>query len=241
MSSDTKEKRQPVPYISFKTFISFVESIHGKVPIQIDASILRHLSGTARSQLLSALKFLGLVNTDGIVEDSLKRLADAYNGPEWKTALSAVIMGAYGPVLAELDLKGATPGLLRDRFRTNGGVDGGTVDSALRFFVSALQQAGIEFSPHLIVRQRAPRGSGVARKRTGATTGARSADDTGYDDANAEAQEKEGMFKIPLAAVALEGTIILPDGISGHQWETINEFVKTVIALRQRTQVSAEE
>src|SRR5271167_4302785 len=148
MATDTQEKKAPTPYISWKTFTSFIASIHGKVPAQIDPSILRNMSGTVRSQLLSALKFLELVDADGITQDSLKKLADAYNGEQWKTALAQFLRHSYRKVIGDLNLDTATPAMLRERFRSNGGVDGGTVDLALRFYLIGLKEADVKFSDH---------------------------------------------------------------------------------------------
>src|ERR1700683_3690614 len=125
MADDANSKALSAPYISWKTFTAFLASIHGKVPAQIDTSILRNMSGTARSQLQSALKFLKLIDTDGITQDSLKKLADAYNGEQWKVALAPFLTQAYGKVIGDLNLLTATPAMLRDRFKNNGGVEGG--------------------------------------------------------------------------------------------------------------------
>ena len=93
--SGFEEKRPPVPYISWKTFIAFVANMRNKVPIQIDSSVLQSMSGTARSQLLSALRFLDLIETDGTVKDSLHELADSYNTENWKPELRKLISHAY--------------------------------------------------------------------------------------------------------------------------------------------------
>lgn len=115
MPNDTQEKKAPAPYISWKTFTSFISNITNKVPAQIDSSILRNMSGTARSQLLSALRFLDLIDADGITQDSLKKLADAYNG-DWKGVLAQFLHHSYKKVVGDLNLDTATPAMLRERF-----------------------------------------------------------------------------------------------------------------------------
>ena len=98
-----------------------------------------------------------LIDADGTTQDSLKKLADAYNGEQWKPALAIFLCHSYGKVVGDLNLETATPAMLRQRFQNNGSVEGGTIDMALRFYLSALKEADVKFSDHLVVRQRAER------------------------------------------------------------------------------------
>jgi hypothetical protein len=221
MATDAQDKKQPAPYISWKTFNAFIASIHGKVPAQIDSSILRNMSGTARSQLLSALKFLDLIDTDGTTRDSLKKLAEVYNGEQWKPALVNFLRGAYAKVVGDLNLNTATPAMLRERFRNNGSVDGGTVDLAVRFYLSALKEAGVPFSDHLVVRQRAPKGSGTRKRRDN-------------DPDLLEDDEGPDTFRITWEVLELRGGVSLPKDIELPQWKTISDYVETMLGFRIR-------
>ncbi len=49
MENGAKEKKSAVPYIPFKTFTSFLANMKGKLPDQIDASVLLNMSGTAEA------------------------------------------------------------------------------------------------------------------------------------------------------------------------------------------------
>jgi hypothetical protein len=189
---------------------------------------LRNLSGTARSQLLSTLKFLELIDADGITQDSLKKLADVYNGEHWKPALGQFLRHAYKKVVGDLNLETATPAMLRERFRVNGGVDGGTVDLALRFYLSGLKDADIKFSDHLVVRQRAPKGSGTRKRGTKAT-------ETTRDDAD-EIQIPEGTFEIPFGVLGISGSAFLPEDFLPEQWDAVSAYVKMVLGYRLQAQ-----
>jgi len=228
MATDAQEKKPSTPYISWKTFTSFIASIHGKVPAQIDPSILRNMSGTARSQLLSTLKFLELVDADGITKDSLKKLADVYNGEQWKPALAEFLRHSYKKVIGDLNLESATPAMLRERFRINGGVDGGTVDLALRFYLSALKEADVKFSEHLIVRQRAPKGSGTRKRASTKATDTREDDD--------DIVIPEGTFEVSFSVLGIAGSAYLPEDLSSEQWEAVSNYVKMVLGYRQQAQ-----
>ena len=228
MANDTQQKIQSAPYISWKTFTSFLSSIRGKVPAQIDPSILRNMSGTARSQLLSALKFLDLVDADGITQDSLRKLADVYNEEQWKSALAQFLRHAYKKVIGDLNLDTATPTMLRERFRNNGGVDGGTVDLALRFYLSALKEADIKFSEHLVMRQRAPKGSGTRKRGSGKSS------PVPNDDI--EVELADGTFEVSFEVLGLPGSAILQEELSAEQWDAISAYVKMIIGYRQQAQ-----
>lgn len=227
METGTKEKRPPTPYIPFRTFTSFIANMHGKVPIQIDASVLTTMSGTARSQLLSALRSLDLIETDGTVKDSLKQLSDAYNTENWKPELRKLLNRAYARVLNGINITAATPAMLRDRFKNFGGVEGKTIDSAIRFYLGALKEAEVPFSSHLVVRQRAPRGSVPRRRAAPRGTGALEEE---------ELEIADGMFEVSLSILGVNGKLLLPEDLSPEQWKAINEYVTMVIGLRQRTQ-----
>ena len=146
-TNNPKQKHRPLLILHGKP--SQVSSgIFKVVPAQIDASVLKSLSGTARSQLLSALRFMHLIDGDGIPSEGLKKLADAVSTPEWSTKLAEFLTEAYKPIIKGLDLKTATPKMLAESFKKFGGVEGGTVELALRFFLIGMKEAGVELSPY---------------------------------------------------------------------------------------------
>ncbi len=234
MANDAQEKKLSTPYISWKTFTSFIGNIRGQVPAQIDPSVLRTMSGTARSQLTSALRFLDLVETDATTKDSLRKLADSYNTDQWKPQLQDLIAHAYQRVVNDLKLESATPAMLRERFRSNGGVEGGTIDSAVRFYLSALKEAEIPFSSHLVLRQRAPRGAGTRQRSVASKPAQRKEADDG-----AGFEPQEGTFQIPFAVLGLDGSVFLPEDVSKEQWAAISQYVDMVIGLRLKAQANA--
>jgi hypothetical protein len=121
--------------------------------------------------------------------------------------------------------------MVRDRFKNFGGVEGATINSSLRFYLSALNEADIPYSPHLVVRQRAPRGSATRKRGTLKPT-------TGEEE-DEEIEIPEDTFEISLNILGVGGTLLLPEDLVPEQWEAISEYVKMVIGLRQRTQGKA--
>lgn len=234
MATEMQEKKSPAPYISWKTFTSFLANIRGKVPAQVDPSVLRTMSGTARSQLISALRFLDLIENDGTTKERLRKLADSFESEQWKSELQSLIRYSYERVITDLDLVRATPAMLRERFRNNGGVDGGTIDSAVRFYLSALKEAEIPFSPHLNLKQRAPRTIGPRPR----ISGGRAAREKESDESQGF-EPPEGTFEIPFAVLGIDGSIFLPEDVSQERWEAIGEYVKTIIGLRLKAQAKS--
>ena len=64
-SEQSKSIRTP-PYTSYRTFKTFIQDLHEHgVPSRIDRSVLTHFSGVVGTQLMHALRFLGLVEEQG--------------------------------------------------------------------------------------------------------------------------------------------------------------------------------
>ncbi|TWT58230.1 hypothetical protein KOR42_16010 [Thalassoglobus neptunius] len=137
------------PYCSFSTLKTFVENLRETaVPKQIDRSIMPKMSGVTQGQLLSALQFLGLTDSDGTTKDRLQELVDSQSADAWKAKIKEVINDSYGSVVGDLEISSASGKQLRDRFKNNSGIDGQILAKSLRFYISALSEAGVDYSPH---------------------------------------------------------------------------------------------
>jgi len=65
MTIDKSRRRLP-PYISYRTFDNFIGRLQQQVPSRIDRSYWGEtLSGSTGTQLMSALRFLNLVDANG--------------------------------------------------------------------------------------------------------------------------------------------------------------------------------
>ncbi len=78
-----KEKKRLPPYVSYRTFRNFLDGLQvGGMPARIDRSYWGdRLSGTTGTQLISALRFLNLVDASGLPTNRLKMLVAA-RGPQ---------------------------------------------------------------------------------------------------------------------------------------------------------------
>jgi hypothetical protein len=148
---------EPPPYISYKTFSGFLDRLHQKgVPNRIDRSFLAFLSGSNQSQLLAALRYLGLISPNGLGTDRLDALVKSV-GAEYLTALSNVLKRSYPFLFNRFDLRRATLQEVEDKF-SDAGASGDRLRKSIAFFLSAARAADIPTSP-FITRMRRRRKS----------------------------------------------------------------------------------
>lgn len=158
MSENTNENKHLPPYMSFKTLNSFVDRLNSSTtPPVIDKSVLSNMSGSGRSALMSALRYLQLVDGEDVVQDSLRNLVKAYKTDTWKAVLYDTLKGPYNEIVKDLDLKTGTDAQLQKAFKINGGVEGHMQINAIRFYLSFLKEAGIPYSPHFGMRRATPK------------------------------------------------------------------------------------
>jgi len=89
MTIDKSRRRLP-PYISYRTFDNFIGRLQQQVPSRIDRSYWGEtLSGSTGTQLMAALRFLNLVDTNGKPTNQLKLIA-ASKGEQRTEALKEI-------------------------------------------------------------------------------------------------------------------------------------------------------
>ena len=86
--SEQAPPSRTAPYTSYRTFRTFIEDLseHG-LPSRIDRSVLTRFSGVVGTQLMHALRFLGLIEDDGRATPRLKDLVKAHGAPSWPERL----------------------------------------------------------------------------------------------------------------------------------------------------------
>lgn len=165
--TESSGTRPTPPYVAFPTFKGFIDKLRDSVvPTQIDNTVLDKYSGTAKLALKPALKFLGLIEEDHTSTDRLRRLVKARQAgdQEWYLALRELLEQTYGDIVAGVDLKHGTVGNLETVFKDRAGVDGSVRQKAIRFYLYALQDAGVEVSPHMKGRRGGAGGTRKPRK-----------------------------------------------------------------------------
>ena len=167
-----KQSESPIrvaPYVSFRTFQSGVQALrsHG-LPEKIDRSVWLAKSGADQTALLSAFRFLGLLDAKDRAQPPLEKLVDAPEGtPAEKEVLGAAIRQSYADLFQQ-NLETITPVQLAEAIGKYGPT-GSTRDRAVRFFVKVAGYCGVKMSGRLTARK--PRGS--ASGKTNGTNGQR--------------------------------------------------------------------
>ena len=157
-------------YLSFTTFRAAVQSLraHG-LPDKLDRTAWQPRSGGEQSQIISAFKFLGLIDESERTQPSLRQLVDAQeNSQEEKKVLGEMLRDRYTRIF-ELNLGTATSGQLSDAIGYYGAT-GATRDRAVRFFIKAAHHCGIALSSRLTGGLRARSGSAGNGEENGTST-----------------------------------------------------------------------
>jgi hypothetical protein len=159
MSGGGSEQAKAVgtpPYTSYRTFKTFIEDLreHG-VPSRIDRSVLTRFSGVVGTQLMHALRFLGLIEDQGRPTHRLRELVNARGAADWSGTLSELLRQVYAPIFA-IDLETATPSHFNEAFRKAFPAADAVVQKCVTFFLYAAADAGLTVSGR-ILKGRKPR------------------------------------------------------------------------------------
>ena len=157
------------PYIAFRTFKTFIEDLKvNGVPTRIDRSVWgARFSGSVGAQLMSALRFLSLLDGEDRPEPALKALVEAHGADGWASALRTILQKSYEPIMA-LKLKEITAQELGDQFKANYKAQEEVLRKSITFFLQAAQESEVEISRRILKGTRRvarPRSTRPARKR----------------------------------------------------------------------------
>jgi hypothetical protein len=210
------------PYIPLMTLDNFAGKLKSTVlPPVIDPSLTKNLSGGTASSLMSALRFLGLIEQGGKVRPLLKALVAAHGTEEYPKILADVIDNAYTDIIGDLDLTTATPAMLEAVFRERGKVNGQVLEKAVRFYLGALEKMKRSVSPHF--KQRKARLSSPRKPRSKSDPGKDQSDD-GADD---ELDVPQGMQRLELPLIGKANVILaLPEDFDSDDWEFLEPILK---------------
>lgn len=172
-----EKKKEQVPYVPFKTFLSALDSLAQAMPHTLDRSVFQNSSGAIQGQLLSAFRFFGLINDVGEPTPTLEALANDEKGRPAK--LQKLLEKCY-PELMELGLTKATSKSFNGVIASYG-ITGATLRKASSFFLQAARFSGLQLSPYILKKSRSA--SKNRKRRTGPkpkAKGVSGLDDSGH-------------------------------------------------------------
>jgi len=162
MPGEKNHKRLP-PYISYRAFRNFIGRLQQQVPARIDRSYWGEtLSGSTGTQLMAALRFLGLIDNSSKPGSQLRSLVSAKDDQK-SDLLREITSKAYSFVLqSSLDLQNATYAQLEEVFHDTFQLTPDVCRKCIKFFVSLAADARMPLSPFMTKRFRwTHAGSGI--------------------------------------------------------------------------------
>jgi hypothetical protein len=171
------------PYISFTTLTGLLDKMKedGGAPPQIDRSYLQGFSGGYQSQVIAAMKSLGLIDDKGIVTDKLTELVEAADRKA-REPMVAEMLREYFPEPVKLGGIKATQGQLETAFKV-WGIGGDTLRKAIAFYLAAARYSNVPISSNFRVPSVAP-SEGRLRKLRGNRGSEGGTSDDKHDDAD---------------------------------------------------------
>ncbi|MDD5081842.1 MAG: DUF5343 domain-containing protein [Dehalococcoidales bacterium] len=173
MVIDRGRKRLP-PYISYRTFQNFVDRLQQGVPARIDRSYWSdNLASSTGTQLMGALRFLGLIDNAGAPTGRLRSLVSARDEKRTEV-LRQITDDSFDFLLrSPIDATSATYSQFDEIFHRTFELTDDVCHKCLKFFAALASEAGIPLSPFITERLRPARtGStkAIAKKKAARTS-----------------------------------------------------------------------
>jgi hypothetical protein len=164
LNGDKIRRRLP-PYISYRTFKTFIDRLHQTMPARIDRSYWgKSFSGSTGNQLMSALLFLGLVDGTGAPTNRLKLLAGGVKDVRNTDILKQTCMDAFDFLFTgSFDLQTGTTTQMQKLFHSNFQISSSVCRKCIKFFIDMAREAEISLSPYITKQIRNPHYTGGAR------------------------------------------------------------------------------
>ena len=145
-ASNSGRKLSP-PYVSYRTFWNFIEGLQQTIPARIDRSYWgSRLSGTNGSQIVTALRFLGLTDANGFPTAMLRQLVGS-RGSERVDAIRKIVRESYSFLAKDApDPQTATYAQLEEAFRDHFQIAADVARKCIKFYICLATAGDIKIS-----------------------------------------------------------------------------------------------
>jgi hypothetical protein len=161
---DRNKKRSP-PYVSYRSFLTLLDDLKQGLPSRIDRSYWGDkFSGSTGTQLMSALRFLNLVDAGGLPTGHLKELV-ATRGASRSECLKKISHESFSFLAStSFEPEKATYAQLEEVFNELYQVDRDVARKCIKFFTELAGDAGIPLSPFITKKSKNSRQTPVVEK-----------------------------------------------------------------------------
>jgi len=160
-----RNKKRSPPYVSYRSFLTLLEELQRGLPSRIDRSYWGDkFSGSTGTQLMSALRFLNLIDANGLPTSQLKELVSA-KGVSKADCLKKISHESFSFLDSNsFESEKATYAQLEEVFNDIYQVDRDVSRKCIKFFTELANDAGIPLSPFITKRSRSSRSPQIAEK-----------------------------------------------------------------------------
>jgi hypothetical protein len=232
------------PYLPYRTFTGFLDDLkETAVPQRIDNSVMNKLSGSLKTQMRSALKFLGLIDDAGTALPPFHALVLARGTTEWQDTWTQYFFDAYSDLIGELNLDTGTLQQLKDRFKLFG-VDGSVLIKSVRFYLGAIEDSGSKFSPHFKARGLSVGVKSNPRQKAKSNAAPNNRDTP--QDSSEHGDESGGAaptpktfkrFTLPMKGRSADAVIVVPEDMKQDEWTMLSGYIRMYFAYPEKTGV----
>ncbi len=150
-----KNRRMLPPYVSYRSFWNFLDRLREAIPARIDRSYWGDkFSGSTGTQLMSALRYLSLIDGEGIPTETLRKLVEARDFQR-EEIMSQITRNSYSFFInSPIDYKTATYAQFEDILHANFQVNADVARKCIKFFIDLAADARIPLSPFVIKKKR---------------------------------------------------------------------------------------
>lgn len=220
----TTEKVNSIPpYVGWGVFKNTIDTLaQSVVPTgPLDRRVLHFMSGADHGALISALRFLGLADANKVATQEYRDLVKvSANEAKFKEEMRRLLEERYSPIIGKLNLQHGTISEMERAFKDYGVAQGQMLTKTIRFLVKALQESGVEVSPHITKpspKARSTSNRPAAEKKAKA---GRQADKPGNHDRGGEGGTgdvaPEGFERMPIPGIP-NAFIQYPSGLTEEQ------------------------
>jgi len=151
--------------VSYRTFINFLDGLQNGIPARIDRSYWGDaLSGSTGIQVVGALRFLNLIDTNCVPTNTLRQLVVA-RGAQKSEILKKVCAESFMFLSSNnINPEQATYQQLEEVFHDLYGVNGDVSRKCIKFFIEIASGAGIPLSPFITKKSRTAHGASSSKK-----------------------------------------------------------------------------